>query len=871
MSTERPPPRREALYDEAIALIGGYTIVKKLGEGGAGKVYACRDEGLGRTVAIKTLHARNTRDQQQKERFLREARAMARVTSAHVVGIHQVGENKGGPYIIMEYLAGTDLETRLRTDGPLPALEAVELLRQVAQGLADADRAGIVHRDVKPANIIVTDGKAKLTDFGLARPLEIEAHVTTEGTFTGTAAFLAPERARGEPDDRRGDIYALGCTLYSLVCGEPPFVRSSPIEVIGAHLSENAVALDKVVPSCPRPVALLVDRMMSKEPAARPQTYAALDAEFAKVLHARREMSSSSVASDDGAYQAQPTGVMGSLKQMGVIELAQMLELQKKTAIISVHPRDEEIAEIAIEEGQLVGATFGALEGSEAFIALASKRDGLFRILYERQTTNRNLQSPLSFLILEALRRQDEESRAGTPSSSSEAKKTTRAQPKAATKERPRAKAEARRLENPLAEAEAPPPPPLSFEEGPTRISPVRAAEPVAVERKRSDAAPSMADAGDADIPAYLSPLDDETIRVALDSDDPYGVRDTAIIDRPRQRLEEREDDDDDAVSMLDRTAEHPAPIKGLSLEDSTDVSRAHQTLGEGESRTVEHTDRTQLSPVLFDDDDDEDPHAFRAATRVVGTAAMRARALAERVRLTLPHAVAFAKTRNGIFAIGGVVLAFCVLFAVVVVLASPKRVDVKDLRGTVERDPDLALAMLSKELTRDGLAPPARADLEVLRSEAFIRKGDVTAAFAATRKAAEGGASSPHTVDFVVKYLGDPSHGDAASDLIATLPGGVVDKRLIEAVENAPYPARNEAWRLLNERGQAGRVDREGLYIKNLGDGPTCRERRVALLGLVESGAKSELARRAVEKAVARGTENVCMERELATLIPKK
>jgi serine/threonine protein kinase len=880
MSTERPPPRRETLYDEAISLIGGYTIVKKLGEGGAGKVYACRDEGLGRTVAIKTLHPRNTRDQQQKERFLREARAMARVTSAHVVGIHQVGENKGGPYIIMEYLPGKDLETRLRADGPIPPLEAVELVRQVALGLADADRAGIVHRDVKPANIIVTDGKAKLTDFGLARPLEIQAHVTTEGTFTGTAAFLAPERARGEPDDRRGDIYALGCTLYSLIAGEPPFVRDSPIEVIGAHLSETPIALDKVVPSCPRTVALLVDRMMAKEALARPQTYAALDAEFAKVLEVRRESTSSS--DDDDPYSAQPTGVMGSLKQMGVIELAQMLELQKKTAIISVHPRDEEVAEIGIEEGQLVGATFGTLEGPEAFIALTSKRDGHFRIQYERQTSFRNVSTPLSFLILESLRRTDEESRAspgaspGASPSSSTAAPQKGKEPKA-EKKRPGPKAEPRRAESPLQAVEPDLPPPPSFEDGPTQISSVRLARaPVGGSNARplddEQARESRRDRHEA-VPAYLSPLDDETMRVALDSNDPFDARDTAIVDRPRQKLEELDNDDDDrddALSLLDRTAEHPAPVAGLSLDDQTDASPVHVSRVISDSRVVEHTDRTMLSPVLFDDDDDRS-RPFDAATRVLQSLGTGARTVVQNARTHAPTLLAFAQTRRGVFVIGAVTIALCVSLAVVVALATPRPLDVKEVRGHVERDPAKALAGLNAELLRTDLDDATRASLETLRGEALIRTGDTASALTALRLGASAASSSENGTAFVVGLLGDPTHGDAASDLIADLKGDLVDTKLMEAIETRPYAPRNEAWRLLNERGRADRVDREALFIKNLDDGPTCRERRVALLSLIESGAKTEAARRAVQAAAARGGDNVCMERELATLVPKR
>jgi serine/threonine-protein kinase len=265
-------------------VIGGYRLEKIIGTGGAGRVYAARDEALGRSVAIKLLHPQLARDAKNRERFQREARAMATVRSPHVAAVYSIGEERGMPYIVMEYFPGENLEQRLKSAGRLRVEEALVYARDCALALQAADGAGIVHRDVKPANIVVKDGRAVLTDFGLARPMDGSANMTVEGEIAGTAMFMSPDRITGQGDDRRADIYSLGATLYCLIAGRPPFESPSPMDVIAAHINEQPQPLNERAPGTSPKVAALVTRMMEKEPAARQQDYDQLIAEMTTLI-----------------------------------------------------------------------------------------------------------------------------------------------------------------------------------------------------------------------------------------------------------------------------------------------------------------------------------------------------------------------------------------------------------------------------------------------------------------------------------------------------------------------------------------------------------------------------------------------------------
>ena len=268
-----------------LAGIGGYRVERELGAGGMGRVYLCRDDALDRLVAIKVLQPELLEQSEMRARFLREARALARVTSPHVVAVHAVGEDAVlGPFVVMEYLAGEDLHMRLQRDGKLPWREAVHACRDAVQGLRAAFAAGIVHRDIKPANLFIVGGKAKLTDFGLAREIQGAAGVTAIGIVVGTPAYLAPEVIKGSAANHQSDLYSLGATLFHLVAGRPPFTAEAPLEVVAQAVREEPPRLASLAHDIPPALDDLVFRMLKKDPGARPQGFDALDSELASVV-----------------------------------------------------------------------------------------------------------------------------------------------------------------------------------------------------------------------------------------------------------------------------------------------------------------------------------------------------------------------------------------------------------------------------------------------------------------------------------------------------------------------------------------------------------------------------------------------------------
>jgi serine/threonine protein kinase/Tfp pilus assembly protein PilF len=248
-----------------------YRILEELGRGGMGVVYRAEDLELERSVAIKFLPASVAGNTEERERFKREAKAAAALNHANICTIHAIEEAEGETFIVMEHVEGQELKDRLRT-GPLGLEEALAIAGQLARGLAAAHARGIVHRDIKSANIMLSSGgQVKIMDFGLAK-VRGSSQVTKVGTTVGTAAYMSPEQARGEEVDQRSDLWSLGVVLYEMLTGRLPFQNDYDQAVIYAILNQEPESLRALRPELPDRLEQIVTRAMAKDPAARFQT-----------------------------------------------------------------------------------------------------------------------------------------------------------------------------------------------------------------------------------------------------------------------------------------------------------------------------------------------------------------------------------------------------------------------------------------------------------------------------------------------------------------------------------------------------------------------------------------------------------------------
>ena len=253
------------------ALAGEYSLERELGRGGMGVVYLARDVQLDRDVAIKVLPTHMARQPESRERFLREARTAAGLSHPHIVSIHRVGEAGGFVFFVMSYVAGETLGERLRREGPLPPAEAMRVLREVAWALAYAHGRGIVHRDVKPDNILLEagTGRALVTDFGIAHGGDRAAPDTDPGRIMGTAHFMSPEQAASEPLDGRSDIYSLGVVGYVAVSGRLPFDSPNLPALLMRQAMEIAPSVMHAAPGLPPALAQAIDRCLERDPSRR--------------------------------------------------------------------------------------------------------------------------------------------------------------------------------------------------------------------------------------------------------------------------------------------------------------------------------------------------------------------------------------------------------------------------------------------------------------------------------------------------------------------------------------------------------------------------------------------------------------------------
>ena len=316
------------------ALSGSHTIERELGGGGMSRVFVADEQRLGRKVVVKLLSP-ELAAAMSTTRFEREIRVAASLQQANIVPVLSAGDLEGLPYYIMPYIEGESLRVRLGR-GPLPIAEAVSILRDVSRALAYAHERGVVHRDIKPDNVLLSGHTAVVTDFGIAKAIAAAAAapsgatLTQLGTAIGTPAYMAPEQAAGDPDtDHRADIYAFGCMAYELLAGHAPFHGLPPHKLLVAHMSEPPKPVAELRPDCPPPLAALVMQCLAKDPATRPAS--------ATELLRRLDV----VASPSAPQAAMPAILMGGrpmfLRALGVYAAAFLaVAILARAAIIAI-------------------------------------------------------------------------------------------------------------------------------------------------------------------------------------------------------------------------------------------------------------------------------------------------------------------------------------------------------------------------------------------------------------------------------------------------------------------------------------------------------------------------------------------------------
>ncbi|MGE5274466.1 MAG: protein kinase domain-containing protein [Verrucomicrobiota bacterium] len=263
-----------------------YELEELVGTGGMSSVYRARDRLLERNVAIKILHEHYSRDDDYVERFRREARAAAKLSHPNIVTVIDRGEADGRQFIVFEYVDGQNLKQLIANRGRLPVRDALELGIEIGRALAFAHAQGLVHRDVKPQNVLLGGGDVKVTDFGIARSLDVNIGLTQTGTVLGTGEYISPEQATGRRVDERTDIYSLGVVVYELLAGEPPYSGDSFVAVAMRHVNDSVPSISHARPDVPLRVDAALQRAMAKDPDDRFQSMGDLVAELGACLGA---------------------------------------------------------------------------------------------------------------------------------------------------------------------------------------------------------------------------------------------------------------------------------------------------------------------------------------------------------------------------------------------------------------------------------------------------------------------------------------------------------------------------------------------------------------------------------------------------------
>ena len=287
-------------------LIGGrYRLEAQVGSGGMSTVHRANDEKLQRPVAVKLMHRATAADADHLERFRREAKSVANLSDPNLVGVIDAGEDEGRPYIVLEYVDGETLKERIKRNERLDVPEAIAYAIEISRGLSAANDGGIIHRDVKPQNVLIDrDGRAKVTDFGIARTLD-EDGLTADGRVIGTTDYVSPEQALGEQVGAQSDIYSLGIVLFEMLTGNVPFSADSPVAVAMCHVRDPMPDVQTIRPEVSATVASIVDKCTAKAPEERYASFPELTADLESALALE--------ASRKGSTQGEATSVLETL------------------------------------------------------------------------------------------------------------------------------------------------------------------------------------------------------------------------------------------------------------------------------------------------------------------------------------------------------------------------------------------------------------------------------------------------------------------------------------------------------------------------------------------------------------------------------
>ncbi len=849
---------------DVVELVGGYPIVRLIGVGAMGRVFECVDAvapapDRGRHVAVKVLHTEYAADPVFMDRLKREGIMMGSIRSAHVAQLYAVGEHDGAPFLVMELLAGEDLETRLRRDRTIPAREALGYARDAVRGLKAAFESGILHRDVKPSNLIVDahpqrGSRVKLTDFGMARPIAGSAHLSGRGLLAGTPAFMAPELVKGLSGDPRSDMYSLGATLFMLLTGRQLFDKDNPIDVIVAHVSEEPPPLTTFLPGASANVVSLVKRLLAKEPAGRFRNYdellstiedalrggpvsRAVSANAATVIRHLEETDPDKsvppdpfapVPSSAGYQVGAPTGVMGSLRQMSVPEIVQTLEIGRKTATVEVQPQEPDgngepvKGALGTKNGQVVYAKLGALVGDEAFFALSMHKNGFFRIHYGDDPKEQNIQKPTQFLMLEAMRRADEQ---GASKIEVAAQKKTSSGPAfpAVVVSRPSQPPPAHGpAQAPKAALPGAAPSPMwaigdGLPKGARPMGPVGGSSSSKTGAAKV-AAPAPVAIGDGfAAPPHTTPADgvfgEVTQEVSGRFVDDMTMPEVGAAGGVTQRIERPKPAGPDARERAIAALRRAAPVVAQVAR------RGAASLGAG---------------------------YVGARRSLVGALPAAAGPLA-RVEAVVPPPWPMLLPLSAV-----VVLALGIGLALF-----GGGVSTGDALADIEggRAPEV-LAAIDAKPPRDRTG-----DEHVVRGHALVSLGRAEDALDAYRAAVEKGTADPRALDFVLGRL-QLDEPDRALDILVAWPDAKVKDRLVALTKDESWNVRHHAVTALEEREEAFAIDLEAVALLDLTTGASCKDRRQGLALLKRAG-QTQAALDAIKKAGTRD-DNDCMTREL-------